>query len=84
MTGEAVGSDDVGDPGRRDVVVDRLSEYAAVRRAADIDAQIYLFDDDAALIAFVQDQQYVGLTVRNRTLGRTLIHLFEALWEVSD
>lgn len=68
----------------RDVVVERLAECAAVRRATDIDAQIYLFDDDAVLIAFVQDQQYVGLTVRNRALGETLSHLFEVLWADSE
>lgn len=64
----------------RDVVVERLAECADVRRATHIDAQIYLFDGDAVLIAFMQDQQYVGLTVRNRALGETLNHLFEVLW----
>lgn len=68
----------------KSVVADRLAEWAEVRRAHGIGAQIYLFDAEAILMAFPDGDHYVGLTVRSEELGETLNHLFEALWTNSD
>lgn len=67
-----------------DVVVDRLTEYAEVRHGTRIEAQMYIFDDADVLIAFPQQDQYVGFTVQSRALGQTLIHMFEELWKTAD
>lgn len=67
-----------------DVVVERLSEYAQVRQGTRIEAQMYIFDDADVLIAFSQEDQYVGLTVHSAALGETLIRMFEELWSTAD
>lgn len=64
----------------KEVVAERLSECADVRRARHIGAQIYLFDSAAILMAFPDGDHYVGLTVRNEELGETLNQMFELLW----
>lgn len=64
----------------KDPVVRRLGELAEVRRADGLGAQIYLFDQEAILMAFPGGDQYVGLTVRNVQLSETLAHMFEAVW----
>jgi sugar-specific transcriptional regulator TrmB len=67
-----------------DVVIERLSEFADVRRGTCIEAQIYLFDSTNVLIAFPQNDQYVGLTVHNEPLVETLVHMFEEQWAIGD
>lgn len=65
----------------RDVVVNRLTEFAEVRQGTGLEGQIYVFDDADVLIAFTQNGEYVGLTIHNEALCETLIRMFEELWE---
>jgi len=67
----------------RDVIVERLEEYAAVRKGTSIESQIYVFDRDAVLIAFKEDDHYVGVSVHNQGFSQTLIRMFEVLWEAN-
>jgi sugar-specific transcriptional regulator TrmB len=64
-------------------VVRRLGELAEVRRGDSIGAQIYLFDQEAILMAFPDGDHYVGLTIHNEQLSETLVHMFEAVWRNS-
>jgi sugar-specific transcriptional regulator TrmB len=67
-----------------DVVADRLGQCAEVRYGTPIGGQIYLFDQDAALLAFPRDGQYVGTTVHSSHLGTTLSHLFDVAWDAVE
>jgi hypothetical protein len=67
----------------RDVIVERLEEYAEVRKGTSIESQIYVFDRDAVLIAFKEDDQYVGVSVHNQGFSETLIRMFEVRWEAN-
>lgn len=67
-----------------DAVGDRLDEYAEVRQGRSIESQMYLFDEKAVLIAFKENDQYVGLSVHNRALNLTLNRMFDVLWELSE
>ena len=66
------------------VVADRLGQCAEVRYGTPIGGHVYVFDHDAALLAFPQDGHYVGVTIHSPSLGTTLSHLFDVAWDAVE
>ncbi|PSQ56781.1 TrmB family transcriptional regulator [Halobacteriales archaeon SW_8_68_21] len=68
--------------GINDVVIDTAREWADIRYGGNVEARIYIWDDQRVLISWLSDHEnrFVAMATQSSQLRQTFVHMFDLFW----